>query len=253
MRKMKKYIASALAVLMLFAALSVLTGCGAAVRYDDKDYTAGGLLTDSETVKAVEIVWQSGSVKVEGVLTDKIFVMEDRLPGDALSMRYRLKDGVLSIYPCAAGENTERLDKELTVQIPYAMANALESISVTTTSADVDFELITTASLTVTTASGDVEYMGGVKTANIVTDSGELDLKASGLDELRFTSDSGDADVALQSAGFKAVMNGGSGEIVFDGPISVFQSGNIYTYGDQKSNLIFTTKRGEVELSLWQS
>ncbi|MBQ9735666.1 MAG: DUF4097 family beta strand repeat protein [Clostridia bacterium] len=253
MKKIKKYTALALAALLLLASLTLLSSCGGTVRYDDADYKTGGLISDSETVKAIEIVWQSGEVKVEGVLTDKLFVMEDRLPGDDLALRYRLKDGVLSIYPCASGENAARLEKKLIVQIPYAMANALERVTVTTDSADVECSLLTTAALTVTTDSGDVSYMGGAKDATVTTVSGELDMQASGVDALCFTSVSGDADVAIQTAGFKAVMNGGSGEINFDGPISVHQSANIYSYGDQKSTLVFTTKSGEVELSLWKS
>lgn len=236
----KKILTCALALALLLALLGVFTSCGNRVKYDGADeFVMGGFSTE-ETVTSVEILWVKGSVTLTGTLLPKVSVKENYAHRNDNTLRYHLSDGVLRIYPCASGADAEEVAKDLTVEIPYEMAYALESVKIVAKGdVAVGINMIETKTLDVTAEAGNVHYKGRLHKASVTTQSGNFTADSMTAEELRFTSDTGNATLALHLFGFTAVMQDERGS--FESTYETYKNGGIYTYGTQATTLIFAT------------
>lgn len=244
---LKKILTCALTLALLLAMLGAFTSCGEKVRYDGEDeFTMGGFSTE-ETVTSIEILWVKGSVTIAGSLGNKVSVKENYKHRNDNTLRYRLADGVLQIYPCASGTDAEEVAKDLTVELPYAMAYALENVKIVAKGdVAVGMNMIETKTLNVTAEAGNVHYKGRLHKATVTTASGDFSADSMTAEEIRFTSDTGDATLALHLFGFTAVMQDERG--TFASTYEAYKNGGIYTYGTQASTLIFATD-GKVTLT----
>lgn len=243
----KKILPLVLALSLLLTLLGALSSCGDKLEYDgEEEFVMGGFST-AETVTAVEILWVKGSVTLSGTLSSKVSVKENYPYKNDGALRYRLKDGVLQIYPCASGADATEVAKDLTVEIPYEMAYALESVKITAQGdVPVGLNMIEAKTLDVTTVSGDVHFKGRLQKANVTTESGSFTADSIKANDLRFTSETGNATLVLHLSGFTAVMQNGEGS--FETGYEAHRNGSIYTFGTQTPSLIFDTA-GKVTLS----
>ena len=249
---LKKILAFLLIACLLLCSLSLLTGCAERLKYEEEDtYKAGVLNTPSKGITAVEVYWTSGEVEIRGVLISElgvsgVTVWEDYTADNEYTLRTRIKNGVLQVYPAESGAKLDSIPKKnLTIDLPLDLAYSLERITVTALGdTKVTLEKTSPAALTVNAEAGDVILQGNPGTVEVTTTSGDLKLTSgkateTSLTSLRFTSEDGNAELSLDSYGFTAKMEGTSGHFTSDYETSA--SGGIYSYGTQKSAMVFHT------------
>ena len=243
---MKKISAILLVACMLLGSLFLFTGCADRVKYEDEDsYASGPMNTPNKDITAIEIYWTSGEVEIRGILlsqigTSGVTVWEDYTANNDNTMRTRLVNGVLQIYPSASGTKVDDIPKKkLTVDLPLDLAYRIESISVTALGDTcVSLDRVNPNALTVNTRAGDVTVNGTPKSVSVTTVGGNLNMTGS-VGSLHFISETGSADLALLSYGFAAVMENASGR--FETDYAVSENGNIYSYGTQSDAFRFDT------------
>ena len=247
---MKKIVTGLLILALLASSLALFAGCGSAgsVKYADPDSYSVGSGSTTEEITAVEIYWPCGSVNVSGALTVDVDVREDYYYKNDHALRYRVREGVLQIYPAASGVNdAHKVKKNLTVSLPLDIASSLERVEIKTIGdTPVTLKNVKPANLSVQTAAGNVDFQGQLKRAEIVTESGSFKAYSIGTESLRFTSKTGSAELALHLYGYVAVMENAKGS--FESGYECYQNGNIYTYGTQETTCIFSTA-GKVTLN----
>lgn len=245
---MKKIVSVLLAISLMLGAMTLLTGCAECIKYSDEDsYSTGPLNTPDKNITAVEIYWTSGAVEINGVLVSQlgvsgVTVWEDYTATNDNTVRTRVVNGVLQIYPAASGTRVEDIPKKtLKVELPLDVAYALESVSVTVLGdAKVSLNKVNPKSLSLSTKTGDVMIDGTPASASITTVSGNLVMTSINTPEyLRFASETGNATLAVPLYGFAAVMEEGMGQFVTD--YEVTENGNIYSTGTQATTFAFRT------------
>lgn len=247
---MKKALSGLLILCLLLSSLSLFVGCGASgeVVYEEADTYSVGSARVEDKITAVEIYWVSGSVTLKGALTTKTVIWEDYHYESNNTLRYRVKDGVLQVYPSASGvKDADKVKKNLEVELPLDLANALERVEIKTEgNTPVTVEMLKTKKLSVNTAAGSIDVDSQLKTANFITKSGNLKVSSIGADSLSFASKTGSAELALHLYGFTAVMENKKGS--FESGYECYRNGNIYTYGTQETSLRLSTA-GKVTLN----
>ena len=178
------------------------------------DYQTGEFSADSASADAIDIDWVAGSVilYVDETASDEIVFSED-FDGDDPDdlLRYRIKDGKISVKFKSPGELDE-LSKELFVIMP---PSALDKVTVNSATAEVYLDGVTAKKISVNTAAGYVQlFYSSAKNTNINSVSGAVDLIGDygPDDELDIETVSGDVytifDAQPESADIKTVSGG---------------------------------------------
>lgn len=123
---------------------------------EPETYTVGGGSVTGDVTR-IEINWAAGSVDVRSYDGDEIILKETGASDEDEQLRYRLRDGTLTIQYRKSG-HWGRLtsNKSLEVLIPQAQADALRMLDVDTASAELRVQSLTADVLNVDTASGGV-------------------------------------------------------------------------------------------------
>ncbi len=225
----------------LLAALAflMLAGCGGGTLFSDnaaEQYTAGGG-TVTEPIKNLEIQWVSGSVEICQGTEDQVTFSEtaDRALSDDFVMGWRLDGDTLYIDFCTVNSWTLDIpDKTLTVTLPQDLV--LESVQVTTTSAevhapalqakevecdttsgDLTAQLLGTETIQVNTVSGSVEVtaLDDAKQVKAATTSGNVTLTLGYADQLDVTTISGVTRITAAQCS-QTDLNSTSGNVTLD-------------------------------------
>ena len=246
--QIKRILTGILTGALMLALLGAFVGCADNITYENADeYTAGDFQTE-EKISSVVIYWEGGEVLLKNTISSTLRASEER-DATAVKMQYRIKDGVLSIYPCASGERVEA-KKSLTLYLPYDYANTIETVSITTVgAAPVTVESAAAQKLTVVADAAPVIVKGRIGEVNVTTATGDLLIESQRAEKINFTSDKGNASISLQTNGFVAVMQGG-GELTTE--FDAHRDGNAYRYGNQSLAMIFDT-RGDVALKNYKA
>lgn len=151
---------------------------GESFTYDGADgYSIGGA-TVTESVRRIEIQWLAGAVELIAGDGDGVVFEEsaDRILNDDLVMRWQMEDGTLRLKFCNSGRWTmDGLTKTLTLKLPQD--TKLESVEITTISADVRAQEISAGKINWNTTSGDITaQLNDARELCLLTVSGILDV-----------------------------------------------------------------------------
>lgn len=252
--------------------------------YDDEEtYSVGGSSV-AEPVKRLMLYWTSGDVHVSTYDGDEITFRESGAGMQDGELRFRLRNGVLTIREYKSGVRWNTRGKSLEVQIPEGM---LEMISLDAASTDLTLLNLTATKLDIDSASGDISATGCVfDSVTIDTASGECDLRdctigsfdmdsASGSatlsgsvraidfgtasgdlrvksdvapSKVNFDSASGSADLTLPaSAQFTADLDALSGELRVTGFMGSYH-GDTFICGDGSADYSFDSASGDATI-----
>ncbi len=171
--------------------------------YEDLDSgwnDAGSYSVPASGVHTVEVLWVSGTVRIQpGDTADIRFTESCRETlTETNSLRWRVRDGVLTIQYCKGGRvNFEKLpEKELEVLLPPTLAGFLNELKVSNVSGGIRSERLTarrmeyattsggmvltdqqTERLKLDTVSGDVQFRGSYLACEAGSVSGELHIE----------------------------------------------------------------------------
>lgn len=167
-------------------------------------------------VKEVQINWTSGIVHMQVGTGESILFEEASSVNltESQSMRYSLSDGKLRIDYCTPSLNTFALpSKALTVTLPQS-AN-LTSLSIDTSSADIDAQSLYAQEIELETVSGRIDGTA-LKTQelDVCSTSGRITLDALDVEELESESTSG--VLYIQGAATRIEAESVSGDMVFN-------------------------------------
>lgn len=185
---------SAVIVLLIVAAVVMINGdswgfstgigIGSGYRYPDSaSYDIGDFSANADSVSSLDVEWISGSVNISEYDGDDIKVSEDGFEDVDTTMRYRIKDGKLSIRFCKSGWHSvsfgigrKSLHKDLTILVP--IGKQFKELEFDLVSSSLEVEDITTTSFDVETVSGSVNvYSMTVDDINIEGVSGSITLE----------------------------------------------------------------------------
>ncbi len=184
--------------------MSFLGNFASAYSYADSDsYTVGGASVRADNVDSVEISWISGAVNVRVYDGDEIVFSESSTRGldpDEM-MRYRLKNGRLTLQYCAPRTGWNPFSglngKQLEVLLPASLALSEMKIDSVSSGIDMDGSGTRVKKLTVSTVSGGVGLTGFTADALILeTVSGSQSAEGAFAD-IRVNSVSGSAGLRL--------------------------------------------------------
>lgn len=167
------------------------------VEYDHPEsYTMGGTdLTDP--VDRIKIDWYGGSVTVGYHEENTVSFHEtsDSALGDDVTLRYRVKEGTLSLVYSKTGRlKLGDLKKDLTVLLPQG--TALKELEIDTGSAPVKVTDLTAQEISVDTGSGNVELTGCQVTDQVSADTGSGNVTAVLTGTLRtLSADTGSGNI----------------------------------------------------------
>lgn len=123
---------------------------------DPESYTVGSGSVQGE-LSRIELQWVSGSVDIRPYDGDEIVLTETGADSEKEQLRYRLRNGVLSVQYCKSGLHWNiSTHKSLELLIPQAQAEALLSIEIDTASAEITVQEMIAQSLDLDTASGGI-------------------------------------------------------------------------------------------------
>lgn len=211
------------AALLLCVLAVLLTGCqlhipvGTNDNYtgesypDAEKYQTGAFTYPANEIKAVEIFWRSGEVKITESDNTELTGREsgEDLPQDT-AMHYLLDGDVLKIRFCASGQkiNVNVKDKHLSLEIPKGI-----DISVHTTAAAVKADTLNQKNILVATLSGRTE-LGTViaEGVNLSSNSGAIHADSIVAQSLECSASSG--DILLDSMiSQESMITTGSGNV----------------------------------------
>ena len=213
----------------------------------DEGYTVGEASVSGE-VRELDVSWLSGSVTVELTDGDAVTLREEPQPESSdARMRWKLKDGKLTVYSQKSGLTIPTRAKQLTVGIPASRAAKLQKLSLDLSAAtaslpaltlreleldsvsgsvtlmggsyeNLDFDS-TSGDLTVTDAAGSLTLDGAFETIDFDTTSGALHLTTSILpQDISCDTVSGGVMLTLpENGGFSATLDSVSGDLTVDG------------------------------------
>lgn len=223
--------------------------------WDDLGASAvtGGGSVPADGIENIDIVWVSGSVRVERAETDAIEIGEKAGSslGSDLQLRYRVKDGTLRIVFCRPGLRVGSVpEKDLVVRVPETLADSIRSLKLDTVSAGAAVTGLSGKTLDVNTVSGSTEVREGAF-RKIAGDSvsGNLYILPTALpDTLDFNAVSGSLTLVLpaENDGFTIELDSVSGSV--NCPVPVQVSGDEYRYGNGACEIDCDTVSGNVNI-----
>ncbi len=238
--------------------------------YAEPDSYSVGNADISDTVTNLDIHWQNGSVRIEAYDGQSVLAEEEGRYGDDYRMRYRYRDGTLSVQYCKAKifwGFFRQPRKPLTIKIPYSMAEELGQVAVECVSACLTVEGISTQSLKIDHVSGDVALSdfsadvmdidavsgdftvdGSFSTLNMDVVSGDSEITGRVMpSEIDYDAVSGNLTMTLADGnGFTARFDGVSGDFYSSFPTE--RTDKEYVYADGSAHYDFETVSGDVTL-----
>lgn len=122
-------------------------GIGSGYKYSDsKNYNIGDVSVNADEISSIDIEWISGSVNIVECDDGLISVTEQGFDDEDTKLRYRIKDGKLSIRFCKSGWNTgaifgigrKSLHKDLTILLPKGKQLRNADFELVSSSLDID-------------------------------------------------------------------------------------------------------------------
>lgn len=228
-----------------------------AYTYENADSYSVGNGESADTITSLDIDWVDGSVKIIPTDGDKITVTED-YDGDedARRLRWKVEDGELTVKYQASGWGSlmkVSRGKNLTVEVPKAMLEAMNETDIVVVSADltvngmvskeIDIDVVSgavtlsecrTDSLDIETVSGNIKYSGVIGEGDFDGVSATVELHLDDVDALNIDTVSGDVSLFLPEAteGFEVMMDAVSGSINVHGFDGLTQSKGYCRFGD---------------------
>lgn len=173
---------------------------------EPETYTVGGGSVKGDVTR-IEINWSAGSVEIHPYDGDEIVLKETGASNEDEQLRYRLRDGTLTIQYRKSGHwGSLTSNKSLEVLIPQALADTLRVLDVDTASAELRVQSLTAEVLNVDTASG------GVRATDCTFDTVEVDA-ASGDCKLENCTV---GSFEMEAASGRAVLSGSVDTVKFD-------------------------------------
>ena len=121
----------------------------------DEGYTIGEASVSGE-VRELDVSWLSGSVTVELTDGDAVTLREEPQPESSdARMRWKLKDGKLTVYSQKSGLTIPTRAKQLTIGIPASRAAKLQKLSLDLSAATASLPALTLRELELDSVSGD--------------------------------------------------------------------------------------------------
>lgn len=230
------------AVLLACVLTVTLFGCHATgysnlvgERYaDSENYRTGAFTYRADSIRAVEVYWRSGAIKLIESDDAELSVREsgEELSEDAV-MRYFLADGVLKIRFCASGASirVKSTDKNLRLELPKGI-----DLSVSSTSAPIKADTLEQNDVRISSTSGSMQC------GTIVAELVELSSTSGTI-----RADNVSARTLTCSATSGAVRFGAVSVQTLDCSTS---SGSVIADGVTADSIGVNTSSGRVELSL---
>ncbi len=211
-------------------------------RYPNASEYVAGNAEISENVRAIDLHWISGSVKVVGYDGEVLRVTEQASnENEDIQLHWRYKNGVLYIQPCASKWFFGLVawgEQDLTVEIPYSMLTSFTSIEIDSVSAPVILNSITANALTVDTVSGNItvsdstaeivelgSVSGRIETDGLTASTVDIDLTSGNADldgtfhHIKTDAVSGSVKVRSSIAPLSAEFDAVSGDITLYCPL----------------------------------
>lgn len=266
---------SAVIVFLIAAAVVVMVnggwgfstgaGIGSVYKYSDSSsYSIGDFSANADEISSIDIEWISGSVNISEYDGDGITVSEDGFDDEDTKLRYRIKNGKLSIRFVKSGWRNGiifgvgklSLEKDLTILVPKGkqfreldMELVSSSVEVNGISAD-DFDIDTVSGAVnienLTTNDIDIEGVSGAitlkdvsaRTADIENVSGAIDFSGT-VREIDFNTVSGGITAEFSEVPEIVSIDSVSGSTDIWMPKTGISaeidsvSGNVYAFGDK--------------------
>ena len=208
-----------------------------------ESYQTGDFSGNADEVQTLAVYWRSGEIKITESEGDSIEIRESgkNLTEDA-KMHYYLKDGQLEVRFCASGATIQVKPKEkhLQIEVPKNM-----QLSIHRTSADVKAKHLEQEQILVATMSGDIEIGEFVaEEGDLSSGSGDITLDNMQVQEAAITTASGDVELSLPEKGAKIKYTTTGGDLETD--LDHKKTGNIYVFGDGKTNLTIQSTNGDL-------
>ena len=164
----------------------------------DEGYTVGEASVSGE-VRELDVSWLSGSVTVELTDGDAVTLREEPQPESSdARMRWKLKDGKLTVYSQKSGLTIPTRAKQLTIGIPASRAAKLQKLSLDLSAATASLPALTLRELELDSVSGSAELEGIFDSVDANTASGSVRLTSSSLPrEIDADTVSGDVTLTL--------------------------------------------------------
>ncbi len=158
----------------------------------DEGYTVGEASVSGE-VRELDVSWLSGSVTVELTDGDVVTLREEPQPESSdARMRWKLKDGKLTVYSQKSGLTIPTRAKQLTIGIPASRAAKLQKLSLDLSAATASLPALTLRELELDSVSGSVTLMGGsYENLDFDSTSGDLTVTDAAVGELSADTTSG--------------------------------------------------------------
>ena len=252
---MKKGILITLTVILL----SALCGCGFSGNtyfYTDANKYSVGEAKISDTVKAIDIDWPTGNVKVENGGSSVSFseTANQKLTDDT-SLHYLLDGTTLYIKFAASGKTFLNLEKQLVLDIPDSLE--LEKITINTSSASIDTDELTAKGAAFSTSSGSVSAsLNCEKNASFSASSGTIAAKVTGCEKVTASTSSGNIDVILSGVE-KGSFSASSGKISVraisdsDSISADTSSGSISIESEKARNISADASSGKISITAY--
>lgn len=275
---MKKVVIAILVVLLCLVVIRVATG-GLVIggvslggyKYDHADrYTAGGTRI-SGRVDALDVSWVSGRVTVERYDGDEILVSETAnrtLKADE-ELRWWLDGDKLYVKFAASGyRGVNRLDKQLTIQVPQSWT--ADQLTISAVSAAVEADVYDVETITLNTVSGAMDVtareageisantvsgglhvtVGKARSIIVCSVSGSAVVEAERLDKLDASNVSGKVRICLpERVGFIADVSSVSGDVKGSMPVQ-HEGKDRYVAGGKQCRIDVETVSGGVQLDV---
>ena len=252
--KQKRGLLTALIMsLLLVGCLWGLVGCGGSnllgnhyVKYDDSAYILGND-TLTETVHSVEIDWVGGNISVAASETKYIsFAEEGKFTDEALSLRYRVKEGKLDIrFAKSNVKLPNNFKKQLTLTLP---ADLLEGLDIDGVSGNISVEDVSAREISVDSVSGNVSLVS-VRADELSTDtvSGNLSIDDCVFKSAEIDTVSGEIELIFGiSPDFRCEFETVSGKV--HNLVGATKSGDVYVCGEGSARIKADTVSGDITL-----
>ncbi len=170
-------------------------------KYDNENsYNIGSAELDSvvsRSIREIDLDWASGSVTVKPYNGDQLILRESEGYSEAKRLRWKVKNGTLTIHECKSGLFIkESLKKTLELLIPEGLT-ALDKLECDSTSATLQIENLTVTELDFDTVSGNVTLKNcHVEKLDVDAASANLNAESCTLGEVSVDSASGSATLS---------------------------------------------------------
>lgn len=283
------------AALLLCVLAVLLTGCrlhisiGTNDNYtgesypDAEKYQTGAFTYPANEVKAVEIFWRSGEVKITESDNKELTGKEsgEDLPLDT-AMHYLLDGDVLKIRFCASGQkiNVNAKDKNLSLEIPKGIdisvhtttaavkADALNQkniliatlsgktelgtviangVNLSSSSGAIHADSIIAQSLECSASSGDISLDSMISQDSVITtDSGSVKLSPTDAISAEIHTSSGTVELTLTKGGAEVLHTTSSGKLLTDRAYN--RKGDLYVFDEGESVITVETSSGNLKI-----